>query len=82
MNKEVKDKIISFFEKADLAGHEPVSIPAGKITDLPFFVKIQLARANGKASKESEAAIDRLIELRKALELNYPKNTAPTQWGS
>ena len=58
-----KDSLIKWFEGKDLTGHAPVKIPAGTITDVPFFVKIQLARMQGKASRESEAAYARLKEL-------------------
>ena len=58
-----KDKILSYFEGKDLTGHAPVKIPAGTITDVPFFAKIQIARMQGKASRESEAAYARLKEL-------------------
>jgi hypothetical protein len=65
MNKE---EVVKYFEGKDFTGHEPVKIPAGKIMDIPFFINIQFLRMQGKPSRESEAALQRLIELKNTLD--------------
>jgi hypothetical protein len=65
MNKE---EVVKYFEGKDFKDKAPIKIKAGTIRDVNFFVSIQLMRLNGKASKESEAAFERLIELKNILD--------------